>query len=305
MLYDVLIIGAGPAGMTAGIYAKRANLKVAMIEKYVPGGQIVNTAEIENYTGFQKMSGYELATSMLNHTESIGVELIYDEVTNVIDEGSIKKVITPNQTLETKVVILTTGTVPRKLGVPNEEILSSNGISWCAICDGPMYKGKEVVVIGGGNSGVEEASYLATLTTKVTVVQDMPHLTADLKAQEILKQKDNVEIKLNASVNKFVLDEFNKMAGVEITNSNGEIEVIKADGVFEYVGLIPVTGMVKELGITNKFGYIDVNEKMETRIKGVYSAGDVNVKQIRQVVTATSDGAIAVQNALKYLETWE
>ena len=123
MLYDVLIIGAGPAGMTAGIYAKRANLKVAMIEKYVPGGQIVNTAEIENYTGYQKLSGYELATNMLNHTESIGVELIYDEVVNVIDEGSIKKVVTPNQTLETKVVIIATGTVPRKLGVENEELL--------------------------------------------------------------------------------------------------------------------------------------------------------------------------------------
>ena len=305
MLYDVLIIGAGPAGMTAGIYAKRANLKVAMIEKYVPGGQIVNTAEIENYTGYQKLSGYELATNMLNHTESIGVELIYDEVVNVIDEGSIKKVVTPNQTLETKVVIITTGTVPRKLGVENEELLSSKGISWCAICDGPMYKGREVVVIGGGNSGVEEAAYLATLTNKVTVIQDLPHLTADLKAQEILKSKDNVEIKLNAKVNKFVADEFNNMAGVEITLENGDIEVIKADGVFEYVGLIPVTDMVKDLGVTNKFGYVEVNDKMETNIKGIYSAGDVNAKQIRQVVTATSDGAIAVQNALKYLETWE
>lgn len=304
-MYDILIIGAGPAGMTAGIYAKRANLKVMMFEKYIPGGQIINTNEIENYTGFPKMRGFELATNMLKHTEEIGVELTYDEVIEIKDLGKTKQVITPNEVYETKVVIIATGTVPRKLEVENEEQLSSNGISWCAICDGPMYKGKEVVVIGGGNSGVEEASYLATLTTKVTVIQDMPHLTADLKAQEILKQKDNVEIKLNASVNKFVLDEFNKMAGVEITNSNGEIEVIKADGVFEYVGLIPVTGMVKELGITNKFGYIDVNEKMETRIKGVYSAGDVNVKQIRQVVTATSDGAIAVQNALKYLETWE
>lgn len=304
-MYDVLIIGAGPAGMTAGIYAKRANLKVAMIEKYVPGGQIVNTAEIENYTGYQKMSGYELATNMLNHTESIGVELIYDEVINVIDEGNFKKVVTPNQTIETKVVIIATGTVPRRLGVENEDALASRGISWCAICDGPMYKGKDVIVIGGGNSGVEEAAYLATLANKVTVIQDQPQLTADVKAQEILRSKENVEIILGAAVNKFVLKDDHSMAGVEITKADGTIETVKGDGAFEYVGLIPVTEMVKDLGVTNKFGYVEVNEKMETKVTGVYSAGDVNAKQIRQVVTATSDGAIAVQNALKYLETWE
>lgn len=304
MLYDILIIGAGPAGMTSGIYAKRANLKVAMIEKYVPGGQIVNTAEIENYTGYEKMSGYELATKMLNHTESLGVELLYEEVIDIIDEGNIKKVVTKNQTLETKVVIIASGTVPRRLGVENEDLLASRGISWCAICDGPMYKGKELVVIGGGNSGVEEAAYLATLASKVTVIQDMPHLTADKKAQEILLAKENVTVKVNSKVKKFVVGDFGRMSGVEI-ETNGSLEVIKADGVFEYIGLIPVTTFAKNLGITNDFGYIKANEKMETSVPGIYGAGDVNIKQIRQVVTATSDGAIAVQNALKYLETWE
>lgn len=305
MLYDVLIIGAGPAGMTAGIYAKRANLKVAMIEKYVPGGQIVDTAEIENYTGFQKMTGYELATSMLNHTESIGVELLYDEVVEVIDEGRIKKVVTPNETYETKVVILATGAVPRRLGVENEDALANKGISWCAICDGPMYKGKDLIVVGGGNSGVEEAAYLATLANKVTVIQDLDKLTADKKAQEILFSKENVDFRYNSKVNKFLMtDDFN-MKGVEITKKDGSTEEILADGVFEYVGLIPVTNMVEKLGITNKFGNVLTNEKMETKVKGIYSAGDVNEKEIRQVVTATSDGAIAVQSALKYLETWE
>lgn len=305
MLYDILIIGAGPAGMTAGIYAKRANLKVAMMEKYVPGGQIVDTAEIENYTGFQKMSGYELATSMLNHTESLGVELIYDEVIEVKDEGSIKKVITPNTTYETKVVIIASGAVPRRLGVENEDALANKGISWCAICDGPMYKGKDLIVIGGGNSGVEEAAYLATLANKVTVIQDLGHLTADKKAQEILFSKENVSFKYNSKVNKFLMtDDFN-MKGAEIIDKDGNKEEVYADGVFEYIGLIPVTDFVKDLGITNKFGNIVVNERMETSIKGIYSAGDVNQKEIRQVVTATSDGAIAVQSALKYLETWE
>ena len=305
MLYDVLIIGAGPAGMTSGIYAKRANLKVAMFEKYAPGGQIVNTAEIENYTGFQKTTGYQLATEMLNHTEAIGVDLIYDEIIEVKDEGSIKKVITPTKTYETKAVIIASGTVPRRLGVENEDRLASNGISWCAICDGPMYKGKEVIVIGGGNSAVEEASYLATITEKVTVIQNLPELTADKKAQDILFAKSNVEFRYAATVEKFLLTETNSMGGVQIKNDKGEVEQIKADGVFEYVGLIPVTTMVKDLGVTDKYGYVVANEKMETSVAGIYSAGDVNVKQIRQVVTATADGAIAVQNVLKYLETWK
>lgn len=305
MLYDVLIIGAGPAGMTAGIYAKRANLKVAMFEKYAPGGQIVNTAEIENYTGFQKTTGYQLATEMLNHTEAIGVELIYDEVTEVIDEGSIKKLITPTQTYEAKTVIIATGTVPRRLGVENEDMLASNGISWCAICDGPMYKGKDVIVIGGGNSAIEEASYLSTITENVTVIQNLDHLTADKKAQDILKAKENVDFRFSASVQKFLVNETNGMKGVEIINAEGNKEEIYAQGVFEYVGLIPVTKMVEKLGVTDKYGYVIANEKMETSVPGVFSAGDVNVKQIRQVVTATADGAIAVQNALKYLETWE
>ncbi|VEU79573.1 NAD(P)/FAD-dependent oxidoreductase [Haploplasma axanthum] len=303
MLYDVLIIGAGPAGMTAGIYAKRANLNVAIFEKYAPGGQIINTAEIENYTGYQKMSGYELATHMLKHTESLSVEIKYEEVLEVIDEGKVKKVVTPDATYETKVVIIASGTVPRRLGVENEDMLASRGISWCAICDGPMYKNKEVIVVGGGNSAVEEASYLATLATKVTVIQDMPHLTADKKAQDILTSKANVDFRFSSKVNKFVLGNSGEMLGVEITNSKGEKEVINADGAFEYIGLIPVTTFVSKLGITNKFGYIEANEKMETKVAGVYGAGDSNVKQIRQVVTATSDGAIAVQNALKYLET--
>lgn len=305
MLYDTLIIGAGPAGMTAAIYAKRANLKVAMFEKYIPGGQIVNTAEIENYTGHPKMSGYELATHMLKHTESLGVDLIYDEILKIEDLGRTKKLITPTNTYETKTVIIATGTVPRKLGVPNEETLLSKGISFCAICDGPMYKDKVVAVIGGGNSAVEEASYLSTLATKVIVIQNLDKLTADKKAQDILMAKPNVEFRFGASVLEFLINDNHMMAGVLIKDNKGNEETITADGVFEYIGLIPVTNMVKDLGITNNYGYVMANEFMETKVSGIYSAGDVNVKQIRQVVTATADGAIAVQNVLKYLETWK
>ncbi len=302
MVYDLLIIGAGPAGITAAIYAKRANLKVAMFEKDTPGGQLVNTNEIENYTGAKKVAGFELATMMIDHAYALDIEVIYDGVTKVEIDGDIKKLVTPNGTYETKAVIVASGTVPRRLGVENEDELAANGISWCAICDGPLYKDRKVVVIGGGNSAVEEASYLSTLATHVTVVQNLPTLTADKKAQDILLKQKNVDYHYSSLVTKFLKDE-KGLTGVVVKDENGKETVIKADGVFEYVGLIPVTDMVKDLGITNKYGYIEANEKMETKIPGVYAAGDVIVKQIRQVVTATADGAIAVQNCLRYLET--
>lgn len=304
MLYDVLIIGTGPAGITAGIYAKRANLKVAMFEKDTPGGQLSKYNEIENYTGAKKVAGYELATMMIDHAYDLGIEVIYDEVTEVKIEGQIKKIVTPNEVYETKAVIVATGNVPRRLGVENEDALAMNGISWCAICDGPLYKGRKVVVVGGGNSAVEEASYLATLATHVTVVQNLSELTADKKAQDILKSMKNVDFRYSTIVSKFLKDD-KGLTGVIVKSEDGKEETITADGVFEYVGLIPVTDMVKDLGITNKYGYIEANEKMETKVGGIYAAGDVIVKQIRQVVTATADGAIAAQNALRYLETWK
>ncbi len=304
MLYDVLIIGTGPAGITAGIYAKRANLKVAMFEKDTPGGQLSKYNEIENYTGAKKMAGYELATLMIDHAYELGVEVIYDEVTKVELDGNKKRLHTPSGIYESKVVIVATGNVPRRLGVENEDELAMNGISWCAICDGPLYKERKVVVIGGGNSAVEEASYLSTLATHVTVVQNLDDLTADKKAQDILKKQPNVDIHYGSVVNKFLKDD-QGLKGVQIKKKDGSLLDIDADGVFEYVGLIPVTTMVKDLGITNDYGYILANEKMETAVPGIYGAGDVNQKQIRQVVTATADGAIAVQNALRYLETWE
>ena len=304
MIYDVLIVGSGPAGITAGIYAQRANLKVAMFEKNAPGGQLVNYNEIENYTGFKKMAGYELAQAMIDHAYDIGVEVIYEGVTEVQDLGKIKKVITEEQTYEAKSVIIATGNVPRRLGVENEDQLASNGISWCAICDGPLYKGQKVVVVGGGNSAVEEAAYLTTLASHVTVVQNLKELTADKKAQDILMKAKNVDFKFSSVVTKFIKGD-QGLEGVVIKNDQGNEETIEATGCFEYVGMIPVTEMVKDLGITTDYGYIKTNEKLETIVPGIFGAGDVIEKHIRQVVTATSDGAIAAQNVLKYLETLE
>lgn len=303
-MYDVIIIGAGPAGITAGIYAKRANLKVAVIEKNAPGGQMVSTSEIENYTGFAKSTGVDLAMEMFNHGMTLGVEYIFDEIIEV-KNGNVKEVVTPTQTLKAKSIIIATGASPRKLGLEHEEALSSRGISWCAICDGPIYKDRVVVVVGGGNSAVEEASYLATLATHVTIVQNLDKLTADQKSIDILLSKDNVDIIYESLVDAFLIDEDKKLVGVRVKDKAGNTEDIKTDGVFEYIGLKPATKPFKPLGILNDYGYIPTNEKMETNLAGIYAAGDVREKQIRQVVTATSDGAIATQNVLKYLETWE
>jgi thioredoxin reductase (NADPH) len=304
MLFDVMIVGAGPAGMTAAIYAKRANLKVAIFEKYAPGGQLINYNEIENYTGFKKAAGHEVALAMLEHVESLGIDIIYEEVTKIEIEGNLKKVNTPDNTYEAKSVIIASGNVPRRLGVENEDELAMNGISWCAICDGPMYKDRKVVVVGGGNSAVEEGTYLASIATHVTFVQNLAQLTADKKAIDILSKAKNVDYYYEAKVKKFLKDE-KGLTGVLVETNKGEEVEVPADGVFEYVGMIPVTDMVKHLGVTTDYGYIVANEKMETAVPGIFAAGDVIVKQIRQVVTATSDGAVAAQNALKYLETWE
>lgn len=302
MIYDVLIIGAGPSGLTSGIYAKRAGLNALVFEGNIPGGQIVNTAEIENYPGLGKLSGFELATSMIDHATSIGVEIVYEEALSLRVENDLKILKTSDNEYRAKTVIIASGNVPRRLGVENEDMLASNGISWCAICDGPMYKGKDVIVIGGGNSAVEEASYLSTLATSVTIIQDLDKLTAHQKAIDTLKKANNVNYYLNSQVLKFEVDKFGQFKGVLIKKEDKEL-LISGHGAFEYIGLVPQTNFLKDLGITDKFGYVIANEDTQTAIPGVFAAGDVRVKKIRQIVTATSDGAIANQNVLKYLET--
>ena len=301
-VYDLIIIGAGPAGMTASIYAKRANLDVLLMEKSAPGGQMISTAEIENYTGVGKVSGVDLAMKMFEHVQSLGVETMFEEVVKVHDLGSVKEVVTPSQTLQTKAVLITAGANPRTLGVKGEDDYAYRGISWCAICDGPLYKDKRVLVVGGGNSAVEESLFLSNIASHITIVQNLDRLTADPKAVSLLMKTPNVDIIFNAKVISFNGDDALKSVDVETKDGVKSIEV---DGVFEYIGLTPVSDFVSHLGITNEAGYIVVNSNMETKVKGIFSAGDVNQKQIRQVVTATSDGAIAVQNIIKYLESLE
>ncbi len=301
MTYDLLIIGAGPAGITAGIYAKRANLNVAVIENNAPGGQMLNTGEIENYTGFAKINGAELSLEMFNHGMSLGLEYIFDDVVK-INDGIVKEVVTKNKTLLTKSIIIATGANPRKLGLEHEDMLTSRGISFCAICDGPLYKDKKVLVVGGGNSAVEEANYLATLATHVTVVQNLDKFTADQKTIDILLNKENVKVYYNSLVKEFIIDEQKSLTGVKINHNNKEDIIVEVDGVFEYIGLKPATEPFQGLGIVNEYGYITTDENMATSIKGIYAAGDVRNKTIRQISTAINDGAIAVQYILRYLE---
>ncbi len=302
-MYDVIIIGAGPAGITAGIYAKRAGLNVVIIEKNAPGGQMINTGEIENYPGYAKVGGADLSMEMFNHSLSLGLEYMFGEVTHVKD-GHIKEVTLNNQVLKTKVIIIATGAVPRRLKIENEAKLAGRGISWCAICDGPFYKGKDVIIVGGGNSAVEEGTYLSTLAKSVTFVQNLSEFTADKKAVEALLKRDNVKVYYSSIAQKFLVNEDDTFKGVEILVNDKETKTLLGDGAFIFIGLKPATEIFEGLGILDKDKYIVTNDLMETNKEGIYAIGDVRVKQIRQIVTATSDGAIAVQNALNYLKKW-
>ncbi len=303
-VYDLAIIGAGPAGMTAAIYAARASLSVVMIERGAPGGQMVNTFEIENYTGFEKISGPDLSMKMFEHAQAAGAEYAYGNVENVtVAEDGTKIIDCGDHKIHAKTIIVATGTKHRLLNVPGENELSGRGISWCAVCDGAFFRGKKVVVVGGGDSAVEEAIYLAGLVEKVTVV----HRRDELRAQKVLQQRafsdEKIEFVWDSVVESF--EEVNgKLGAVKVKNvKTGETSEIEADGAFIYIGLDPITDMIKELNVTDESGYVKVDHAMMTPVPGVFAAGDVISKELRQVVTAVNDGAIAAQSAFKYIET--
>ena len=303
-VYDLAIIGAGPAGMTAAIYAARASLSVVMIERGAPGGQMVNTFEIENYTGFEKISGPDLSMKMFEHAQAAGAEYAYGNVEKVtIAEDGTKLIDCGDHQVQAKTIIIATGTKHRLLNVPGEQQLSGRGISWCAVCDGAFFKGKKVAVIGGGDSAVEEAIYLAGLVEKVTVI----HRRDELRAQKVLQTRafndEKIEFVWDSVVESFE-EENGKLGGVKVKNvKTGEVSTVEAAGAFIYIGLDPITDMVKDLGITDEAGYINVDHSMATNLPGVFAAGDVTNKELRQVVTAVNDGAIAAQAAFKYIET--
>ena len=302
--YDVIIVGAGPAGMTAAIYAIRANMKVLMLDRLSPGGAIINTNEIENYTGAGKLTGAELAIKMFEHTQELGVEFDYRTVIDLIDEGEWKIVVCEEDdaVYQAKAVILATGTVPRRLGVPGEDQWAGSGISWCAICDGAQYRDKEVVVIGGGNSAVEESIYLAGICTKLTIVT-MFDLTADPKACDQLRRMPNVTIYPYQEVLEFTGED--RLTGVRFksTREDATERYVTCDGVFEYIGFQASSAAFARLGILDRTGCIEADARMRTKVPGIFGAGDITVKHLRQIVTACSDGAVAANSAASYVES--
>ncbi len=299
--YDVVIIGAGPAGMTAAVYAARANLKTVMIERGVPGGQMANTEEIENYPGFDHILGPELSQKMLEHAQKFGAEYAYGNVEQLIDGTPYKKVKTADTVYLAKAVIIASGAEHRKLGVAGEEELAGKGVSYCAVCDGAFFRDKELVVVGGGDSAVEEGMFLTKFASKVTII----HRRDQLRAQKILQERAFKNKKVN-----FIWDTVvesiagkDRVEGVNIRNrKTGETKLFPTDGVFIYIGTDPLTAWAKDLGITNKNGYIETDERMRTKIPGVFAAGDVREKTLRQVVTAAGDGSIAAMEAQQYIE---
>ena len=304
--YDVIIVGAGPAGMTAAIYAARADMNVLLLDKLAPGGQIINTNEIQNYPGVGTINGAELAYQMFEHTQQFeNIAFDYGTVKEILDEGKVKKVLCEEDDKEftAKAIILATGPRPRCLDIPGEDKFRGNGISWCAICDGAQYRDKDVVVIGGGNSAVEESIFLAGIVKSLTIVT-MFDLTADPMACDKLRAMDHVTVYPYQDILDFTGD--TKLTGVHFKSTKtGEENTVSCDGVFEYIGLTPTTEFLKDLGVLNQFGYVEVDEKMHTKVEGVYGAGDCVTKNLRQVITACADGAIAAQEASHYVQNLE
>ena len=299
-MYDTIIIGAGPAGMTAALYAARSNLKVALIEGGLPGGQMNNTSDIENYPGYANISGPELAEKMFEPLENLGVEHLYGLVENIEDHGDVKKVITDDEEFETRTVIVATGSKHRLLGVPGEEELNSRGVSYCALCDGAFFRDQDLLVVGGGDSAVEEAIFLTQFAKSVTIV----HRRDELRAQKVLQDRAFANEKIKFiwdSVVKEIKGE-SRVESVVIENvKTGQVTEQAFGGVFIYVGLDPVSDFVQELQIRDQAGWIVTDDHMKTSVAGVFAVGDVRQKDLRQVTTAVGDGAIAGQEAYKYI----
>lgn len=294
--YECVIIGAGVAGMTAAIYLKRAGISVLLLEKGVPGGQINKTSIIENYPGFKKIDGPTLAMNMLDQVQSLDIPYQYGNVLSIEVDGDYKIIKTDMETIMTSRIIIASGRKPRELGLSNEKKLLGSGISYCAYCDGMLYKNQDVVVIGGGNSALEEALYLADICKTVYIV----HRRLEYRADDILVKKlekyDNIKSCLGQNVIE-ILEKDNRVSGVRLSDNS----IFPVTGVFIYIGQIPETSFIEDL-ITLKDGYVMTNEHLETNIPGIYACGDVIKKELYQISTAIGEGALAGTNVVKSLK---
>ena len=298
-MYDVVIIGAGPAGLTAAIYTRRAAKKVLVLEAKVYGGQIVNTLDIENYPAEEHISGYDFATKLYNQAKNLGAEIVFEKVISIEVNGKQKKVITTDNVYEAGSVIIATGSENKKLGLSNEDQLIGKGISYCATCDGAFYKNKKVAVVGGGNTALEDALYLADVAEKVYLIHRRSEFRGEDSTVSRLKGKENIQFVLNSNVTK--LNAGNKLESIEVASTDGKVRTIEIDGLFVAIGRIPESKAFANLIKLDDAGYIEADEKCHTNVDGIFVAGDSRTKDVRQLVTAASDGAIAATEAVKYI----
>lgn len=301
--YDLIIIGAGPAGLTAGIYGARAGLKTVIVERALPGGLAATTDYIENYPGFPDgIKGMELTENMKKQAQHFGTEIIGTEVTSLIKKGKITIVKTSTRSFETVAVIIATGTVPKKLDIPGEDELRGRGISYCATCDGPLFKGRQIAVIGCGNSGLQEGKFLLNFVKHITFIEFLPHMTADKILQDRFSQEPKVNFFLNHEL--LSIDGKERVEAITIEDrTTREKKTIEVDGVFIYAGLVPKSDFIKGIVKVDNKGFIITNDKLETSLPGVFAAGDICAQAVRQVVTACAQGAAAAINAYHYIES--
>ncbi len=303
-MYDIIIIGGGPAGMTAALYAQRNGKKALVIERNGFGGQITHSPKVENYPGTLQMSGNEFADKMLDQIMAQGAEIELDNAVAVEDRGKTKVVRTEEgSAFEGRAVVIATGVKHRMLGLPGEDELVGEGISFCAVCDGDFYSGQRVCVAGGGNSALQEAVLLSEKCGEVVILQDLPALTGEQKLQDALRAKANVRAIYDTKINGLVTDN-GALRGVEIESRiTGEKQVVNCDGLFVAIGLIPENGPFEALAELNDWGYFASGEDCKTRTPGVYVAGDCRSKGVRQLTTAVADGATAALAACRYIDT--
>ncbi len=301
-MHDIVIVGAGVAGLSAAIYGLRAGKSVLLFEEKTYGGQIINTPEIENYPGIKKVSGFEFATNLYEQATELGAEVKYEKVLGVIDNSDKKIVKTDSGEYETKAVILATGAKNRPLGIDREQELIGAGVSYCATCDGAFFRGKDVAVVGGGNTALEDAQFLSNYCNKVYVIHRRDSFRGETKHVDVLKSKPNVEFVLDSNVTKLIGEE--RLEAIEVSNKKtGDKQEISVAGVFVAIGQMPDNEAFDELVATDDYGYIEAGEDCKTGTEGIYVAGDCRTKTVRQLTTAAADGAVAALAACEYLQS--
>ncbi|MBR3898119.1 MAG: thioredoxin-disulfide reductase [Bacilli bacterium] len=297
-MYDIIIVGAGPSGLTAAIYGRRANKKVLVLEALSYGGQIINTLKIENYPAAPNISGFDFATTLYNQVKDLGTDIKFEKVIEIKD-GIEKEVITTKGSYKSKTIILATGCENRKLGIDREEELIGRGVSYCATCDGGFYKDKDVAVVGGGNTALEDALYLCDVANKVYLIHRRDEFRGEEGLVDKLKEKNNIEFVYNSNVTKLNGDD--KLSSVIVTDKEGNDKEIMISGLFIAVGKIPENENFRKLINLDDSGYIIAPENCHTNVEGIFVCGDARVKEVRQLVTAASDGAISATEAIRYI----